>query len=139
MDYEFLEHTADAKFLAYGNTLEEAFSNVVKATTAIMTDVEKVQPKIDKEIKLEASSKESLLYDFIDELIFLLDTEAFIAKEVKKIIITIKNHRATLHAVVLGDCADGYDVHTYIKSPTYNDMFIKEEQDKVTIQMVHDI
>jgi len=139
MDYEFLEHTADAKFRAYGKTLEEAFANAVKATAAIMTDVSKIKHKLDKEINISASSKEALLYDFMDELIFLLDTESFIAAEVKQITITIKNLRFELNAVVLGDTADSYDVHTYIKAPTYNDMSIKEENGKFTVQMVHDI
>ena len=31
MKYKFLEHTADVKFRAYGNGLEEAFSNAALA------------------------------------------------------------------------------------------------------------
>ncbi|MGB2763781.1 MAG: archease, partial [Candidatus Aminicenantaceae bacterium] len=30
--YRFLEHTSDAKFQAFGNTLEEAFCNAALAT-----------------------------------------------------------------------------------------------------------
>mgnify|MGYP006451174011 FL=1 len=37
-NYEFLEHTADEKFRAYGKTLEEAFINAALATAKIMTD-----------------------------------------------------------------------------------------------------
>ena len=38
MDYEYLDHTADAKFIAYGQTLEEAFVNCAKATFGIIID-----------------------------------------------------------------------------------------------------
>ena len=136
--YEFLEHTADVKFRAYGKTLEEAFSNAALATSAVMTDVKKIKGKIEKTIAVQSKTKESLLYDFLEKLLYLLDTESFIASKVKSL--KIKKGKAfKLIATVIGDNADGYDVHPYIKAVTYNDMLIKEEKGKVTIQVVHDI
>ncbi len=73
--FELVEHTADAKFLAYGATLEEAFSNAAIALFSIMTDVEKIKPKIKKHIVITSSGAQALLYDFLEELIFILDTE----------------------------------------------------------------
>lgn len=137
--YQFLEHTADTKFLAYGKTLEEAFANAAIATTAVMTDVTKIKVKIEKKINIKSTKKESLLYDFFDNIIFLLDTEGFLVCDVKEIKIKKTNNNYILTATLVGDNAENYDVHTYIKAPTYNDMFIKEEQNKVTIQAVHDI
>ncbi len=140
--FEFLEHTADVKFLAYGKTLEEGFANCVLATTAVMTDLSKVQAKIEKKIHVSALLKRTLLYEFLQELVVLLDTEGFIACRVSKIQITEhheKNKGYLLDATLLGDCADHYDVHTAVKSVTYSDMFIKEEKDLVTIQVVHDL
>jgi SHS2 domain-containing protein len=34
--YRFLRHTADAKFQAFGTTLEEAFINAALATASLM-------------------------------------------------------------------------------------------------------
>ena len=56
--YEFLEHTADVKFRAYGKTLEEAFSNAALATSAVMTDVKKIKGKIEKTIAVQSKTKE---------------------------------------------------------------------------------
>ena len=140
--FEFLEHTADVKFLAYGTTLEEAFTNCVLATTAVMTDLSKIQPKIEKKIHVSAPLKRTLLYDFLQELVVFLDTEGFIACQVSHIKITEQNEKNKgylLDATLLGDCADHYEVHTAVKSVTYSDMFIKEEKDLVTIQVVHDL
>ena len=39
--YEYLEHTADVKFLAYGKTLEEVFENAALAMFNVMIDTEK--------------------------------------------------------------------------------------------------
>lgn len=134
--FEFLEHTADTKFIAYGKSLEEAFANAALATTAVMTDVTKIRPKIEKHIQVEAKEKRSLLYDFLQELIFLLDTEAFLLSQVKNIKI---DGKYKLTATLLGDTADNYEVSSAIKAITYNDMFIKEEPGKVSIQVVPDI
>ena len=43
--YEFLEHTADIKFRAYGKTFAHALSNAALAVTEIVTDVKKIKEK----------------------------------------------------------------------------------------------
>ena len=71
--YKFLEHTADVKFQAFGKNLEEAFTNSALATTEIMTE-DKVKAKEEKTITVSASKKETLLYEFLEHLLFLVDT-----------------------------------------------------------------
>ena len=41
--FKFLEHTADAKFQAYGKNMEEAFSNAALAMFSIITDTKKIK------------------------------------------------------------------------------------------------
>ena len=40
--YKFFEHTADAKFQAYGKSVEEAFSNAALAMFSVITDTSKI-------------------------------------------------------------------------------------------------
>lgn len=136
--FEFLPHTADVKFLAYGKTLEEAFANAALATTAVMTD-DVIQSHIEKKIAVTSAKKDSLLYDFLEKLLYFVDTEGFLVGEVKQLAIVQKGKGYSLHAIVRGDAAEGYDVSMQIKAVTYNDMFIKEERTGVTIQVVLDI
>ncbi len=136
MKYKFLEHTADAKFQAYGKNLEEAFSNAALAMFSVMCETEKIEPKIEKEIKAEADNKESLLYNFLEELLFLLDSETFFLHEIKNI--EIQDNKLT--ATVTGDTKlDKYELHGEVKAVTYNEMFIKQEKDKTTVQVVVDL
>lgn len=137
--FKFLPHTADAKFIAYGKNLEEAFSNAALATFSIITDIAKIKPKFERNIAITSKKKESLLYDFLEQLIFLIDTEGFLLSKVKKLDISKKDNTFKLNADLLGDNADNYEVYGAIKAVTYNDMFIKEEKDLVKIQVVHDI
>ncbi|MFA6073095.1 MAG: archease [Candidatus Woesearchaeota archaeon] len=139
--YEFLEHTADVKFKAYGATFENALKNAVKATIDVMTDVTKIKATSRKKILVNANTKESLIYDFLEEIIYLIDTEGFLPCNVTnlEIITTNPNYKFILTAELEGDFAKNYDVHTYIKAVTYNDMEIIETKNQVTIQVVHDI
>lgn len=134
MKYEFFEHTADKKFRAYGSTKEEAFTNAILATTAALFEPEKIIPVFNKDISIKADNFEQLLYDLIDELIFLMDTDLFITGKVEGL--TIQNDKEIkLTATLEGDIVSNYDIGGDIKSPTYNQMEITDEY----VQMVLDI
>ena len=134
MKYTFLPHTADVKFQAYGKTLAEAFINSALATRKVMTE-DNIKEVEEKTFTVTATKKETLLYEFLEHLLFLVDTEGFILSEIKSL--TIKDN--VLTATITGDNADNYEIQTHIKAVTYSDMFIKEEENQVTIQVVHDI
>jgi len=65
--YEFLPHTADVKFRAYGKSLEKAFENAALATFATMTDIRKVKKILKKTISVQAHDYQALLYSFLEE------------------------------------------------------------------------
>ena len=65
----------------------------------------------------------------------MLNTEFFLLSRIKKIEIKSKE----LTAELTGDNSKEYKLGLDIKAVTYNDMFIKKEKDKFTIQVVIDI
>jgi len=129
MDYEFIEHVADAKFRAYGKTLEEKFINAALAMTSLIT--EGVKPKIRNDFSVEGTDTESLLYNFLEELLFLFDSEGFALSAVDK----IKIEGNTLSCEVLGDAAEKYETHGDVKAVTYNDMEITDEYLQVVVDL----
>ncbi|HLC81439.1 MAG TPA: archease [Candidatus Nanoarchaeia archaeon] len=134
--YEFLPHTADTRIRAYGKTLEEAFINCALATTDTITDHQKIKPKTVKTIKVKSENKESLLYDFLEQFLILLDSEGFLLNSVKKL--SIKDHQLT--AVVAGDThPENYSIITHVKAITYQEMSIKKEKDLYVINFILDI
>jgi len=133
-NFEFLEHTADVKFQAWGKTLEEAFSNCALAISKTLCKEDIGRKKIYT-IKAYGKDNESLLYKFLEELLYLFDTENFLIAKVKEI--KIKDNRLT--AKVIGDNSEKYEIKTYIKSPTYNEMFVKKENNKWIAQVVIDV
>ena len=137
--FELLPHTADAMFRAYGRNCEEAFSNSALALFAIITDVTQVEPTIKREVNVKSKDKEALLYDFLEELIYLTDTEGFLLSKVQELSINKDYAGINLRAVILGDSAGKYDVVSAIKAMTYNEMKIVHEPDFVMIQAVPDL
>jgi len=144
MNYKFLPHTADVKFQAFGGTVEEAFSNAVLALRETISGKVNVFEKKEKKISVEGKDFESLLYNFLEEFLVLLDAEGFLVSKVKEIKIDAKNVNILGHhknkksfsdrknfelkAVVLGDDALKYKFSNAVKAITYNDMFVKQDQ-----------
>lgn len=80
MKFKFLEKVAiaDVAFEAYGKSLNELFTNVALAVEETMVDTKTIKPKINKEIELENERVEQLLFDFVQELIYLKDAEVLL-------------------------------------------------------------
>jgi len=139
MKYEYLDHTADLKIRAYGKTLEEAFINTAIGAFNFLTDTSKVKKKIEKKINITANKIESLLYDFLEELLFMLDTTGFILAEIKDTKIKEGGGVFSLECIVFGDNYKKYDVKGNIKSVTYSEMSIKKDKGEYVIEVVLDI
>ena len=134
MKYKFLEHTADIKFRAYGKTLQEVFENSVLAFSNYVSGGRKIPLRIRKKIVLKGEDKESLLYCFLDELIFLLDAEFFIAAKAK-----VKIKKMELEAVLEGDDSSLYKDLKGIKAATYAEMYTKKTKKGFEAQAVLDV
>jgi len=140
MKYKFLKHTADVKFQAFGKNLEEAFSNSAIAMFNIIIKTEKIEKNITKKIEINAENKETLLYKWLEELLFLLDTEFFVLNTVKSLKIKKEGKEYVLKAEIIGDTfKEKYERFGAVKAVTYEEMFIKEEKGKVTLQVILDI
>jgi SHS2 domain-containing protein len=74
MRYRLLEHTADALVEVHGATLEERFENAAYALFDQITDASTIVPRGEVEVSVSADSREQLLVDFLQELLFLHDT-----------------------------------------------------------------
>ncbi|MBI4447407.1 archease [Candidatus Woesearchaeota archaeon] len=134
--YEFFEHTADVKFRAYGKNAEEQFSNAALALTSVMFNPDKIEEKITKPIKINGNDLKSLLYNFLEELLFLLDTESFITRKVTGIKISEINKKHILTANLVGDKISGkYENIGAVKAVTYNEMEIKKDYAQVVLDV----
>ena len=138
--YEYLPHTADVKFRAYGATLEEAFENAAFALYNVMVDTTAVKKKMSRNIKADGDDLPSLLQSFLEQFIILLDTDNFFLSKIEKISIRSSKNHYKLSAVAAGDEAKNYEtIGPQVKACTYNAMFVRQEGKKWALQVVVDI
>lgn len=116
--FEFLEHTADIKIKVSGRTLQDIFENAALAVSSYISAGTPIKPRKGKIIEVKGEDTASLLYSFVDELIYLLDAEHF---AVAKASVFLRGNN--LRAEVFGDDTTKYQLQ-HIKAATYADMSI---------------
>jgi len=75
MPYEVLEHTADLKFRVRGRTLPEAFAEAARAVCETMAP-HCTPGEVVERVELEAPDPETLLTDFLSEILYLADARS---------------------------------------------------------------
>ena len=113
MPYRYLEEigTADIAFEATGCDLAELFSDAADATTNVMIDnIESIQPRETRQIELSNDEIDMLLFDLLQELIFLKDAERLLLR-IGEMQIAERDENYFLKATVEGEPLDAERHH----------------------------
>ncbi len=78
--FEFIEHTADVAFKAYGKDLNELFANSAEALESTLVQLQRIAPAETRTIEIASDSYENLLYDWLAELLVMFEVEHFAVK-----------------------------------------------------------
>ena len=130
MRYKLLEHTADAMVEVQGKDLGERFGNAAYAMFDQITDLSKVKPKGELRVVISGDTREQLLVDFLQELLFVHDTEDLVFSEFE-----IKTDGKTLEAVVRGEKFDEkkHTKRSVVKGVTYHRLEFDDLKGRLTI------
>ena len=79
-DFELINHTADVSIRAYGASMNQAFANAARALFSLITELDDIEEVIYRDIELTTTDQESLLVEWLNELIYLFDTENILFK-----------------------------------------------------------
>ncbi len=71
--FEILEHTADIGFRARGSTPAELFENAAFAMCSISTELQNVEPKSEYPLAASGQDYESLLVNWLSEILYWTD------------------------------------------------------------------
>ncbi len=140
-DIIFFEHTADVEFETLGKSMEEAFEKAALAMQSVMTDLAKVEAKVQREIEAEGEDLESLLYDFLEKILILNDSENLVFSKVKVLEISEESGKLRLKANLWGEefNPEKHESWTAIKAVTYHNMKVGKRGDKFFVHVVLDI
>jgi SHS2 domain-containing protein len=130
MRYRLLEHTADAMVEAHGESLGERFANAAYAMFDQMTDASKVLPKGEVRIEVSAEGRDQLLVDFLQELLFLNDTENLVFGEFE-----VDTDGKSLVALARGEAFDEsrHPKRSVVKGVTYHGLVFDDSKKTVTV------
>lgn len=130
---KFLEHTADVKFRVTAKSEKGIFEETAKAFSQYATGKKNIGRNKMKRITLNAGDNCRALAIFIDELLFLLDSEGFIVARAEVEIIA-----GEIRAKLFGDSAKKYEI-MQVKAATYAEMYFKKVKDNWEAQVVLDV
>lgn len=133
--YRLIEHTADTGLIAYGNTLKEAYENAGIGLFSIITDLKKLREAESRTIELNENDADSLLFEWMNSLIYLFDVDKLLFKRFDIIGLDESHLKAICHG-------ERYDpsrhiLNTSVKSATYH--MLKVDKDKNRVQVIFDI
>lgn len=127
--FELLEHTADTGLIAYGHNLAEAFANAAYGLFSIMAELDGVREVESQTVAVSAEDNESLLFNWLNELIYVFEMERLL---LKRFDITEFGERH-LKAECRGEKYDPsrHQLKSGVKSATYHMLKIDKDQVRV--------
>jgi SHS2 domain-containing protein len=135
-DFEIIEHTADVGIRAYGESQAEAYANAARGMFSLIAELDTIRPNLSRQVKVEGSDCEDLLVAWLNELIFLFETQRVLFSR-----FDIKSISDThLQARCRGEKVDPHrhEIKIGIKSATYH-MLKVEQNAGWQVQVILDI
>jgi len=136
MGFKFIPHTSDVKFEASGKDLNELFASSAKALFSAMLELKNVNLLAEKKIELKANDLEHLLHDWLEELIFIFDTESLVFSKFE---VKIKGN--TLSAKAFGEPLDRqrHQPSIGVKAVAYSPLEVKKTKAGYKATVVVDV
>jgi SHS2 domain-containing protein len=135
--HEFIEHTADLGFKAYGASVEELFVHAAEGFFDALISLKHVEEKEERVIEVEAEALDDLMVTWLAELLYLFDTEKLVFKRFE--VNRLKDNQ--LEAMAWGEVLNParHEIKTGIKAVTYHQLYVKEREGGWETQVIFDI
>ncbi|MCG3119225.1 MAG: Protein archease [bacterium] len=132
-----IDHTADVGYRLAAPTLAELFAVAGRALFDAITALESIQPRLARQIQVEAGDVEALFVTWLSELNFYCLTEFELYGD-----FTIEAISPTaVRATVRGEKIDParHVIHTEIKAVTYHELYVRQVENGWEAQVIFDV
>jgi SHS2 domain-containing protein len=135
MSFEELPHTADVKIRVRTDTLGALFSDACMALMQVMYGKDR-KSGITKEIALDAPDIETLLSDFLSEVLFITEVESFVIARAD-----VSLAELHLTATFDGELFDPlrHNKGTEVKGISYSGMLIQKDREGYVLEILFDV
>jgi len=135
--FRFVEHTGDVGVMVYGDSLAGLFTHAAEALFHVMTEPRKIRDKESRNISLKASGPEALLVTWLNEFLYLFDTEMLLFRqfEIREL------NGIELIATARGETyQEGrHPINTVVKAVTYHQLKISNEKGVWKTRIIFDL
>lgn len=129
--FEFFEHTADVGIRAWGPTMDAAFAEAARGLVANMIDTSQAREVGEARLEVEAETLERLLFRFLEEVLFLFETERWVITSADVALTGETRLVATLRGEAYEAARHGH-VHE-IKAITFHGLAIRRDPPEVRV------
>jgi SHS2 domain-containing protein len=135
--FETFEHTADIGLAARGATLEELFANAAMGLVDLMVDPAGLGDGIHVEVTVSAPDREALLVAWLNELLYQLDSGAFLPRRCRITRLT----GTQLGADLWGDRLDRgrHALRRLVKAATYHGLHVAQDGGRWEARVILDL
>ena len=129
--FEYIDHTADIGIRAWGPTLAAAFEEAARGLVANMVEVDAAKEVGEAALSVDAESIERLLFRFLEEVLFLFETERWVIVRAQ----VRFSGETKLDARLFGEAYDASrhgHVHE-IKAITFHDLAVQRAPPEVRV------
>ena len=136
-DFELIDHTADIGVIAYGADIAQAFANAGRALFSLITETDTLSERTFRDIEVEASDEAGLLVAWLNELIFIFDTEHLLFKRFEVTLPAGERLRARGY----GEPVDKtrHSLKTGVKAATYHLLSVERDKDACKVRVIFDV
>lgn len=129
--------TADVGIEAWGGSLEEVFTSAAEGLASLMADRDTLTGDLTRRVSVIADDRAALLVGFLNEIIFLEETEGFLPQRVRSLAI----EGNALSAQIAGCTYDPakHSLNMAVKAATYHELRIDENNEDVRVQVIFDV
>lgn len=138
--FVYFDATADIGFKAYGNSLEESFENSAMAMFNIISNTNSISPSKELKFSITSEDEVSLLYDFLEQLLFLHEVEFMLFSQFN-VRIQELNNEYKLDAAIKGEDIN-WKIHergTEVKAVTFHQMQISLKNETYKTKVILDL
>ena len=131
-DWKAIDHTADVALRIQATSLPDLFETAAHGMFALCAEMDVTQPEITLSVALIALDAETLLVDWLNELLYLAERESCAFTRYDFAVCTSTQLQATVY---------GYPITaylTYIKAATFHNLAIRVTADGYATEIVLD-
>jgi len=139
--FEQIDEGGDVGLKVRGKKLEELFENAAKGLFGLITDINTIEIKENRQLTIDADNKEDLLVKWLNDLIFIFDSGGFVARKFDIAINQFKDKSLILKAILQGGNFDPgrHESRLLIKAATYHNLSITEKNGMWEAIIIFDI